>query len=148
MKNGQSMKATLNFSLFYLVDWSEDDYPRSQLKTQSVFQTFQTKTQWESRSDCWLLLSSILIVEIKVWLKIIYTSVPLLAIWNSFYSVPHCPIHAFFVLTVMLVHFALHLTEKMQVLPYFYLYFKTAMSHPVREAKWGLNFQKIVKIRF
>lgn len=96
MKNDQSMKATLNFSLFYLVDWSEDDYPGSQLKTQSVFQTFQTKTQWESRSDCWLLLSSILIVEIKVWLKIIYTSVPLLAIWNSFYSVPHCPIHAFF----------------------------------------------------
>ena len=96
MKNDQSMKATLNFSLFYLVDWSEDDYPRSQLKTQSVFQTIQTKTQWESRSDCWLLLSSILIVEIKVWLKIVYTSVPLLAIWNSFYSVPHCPIHAFF----------------------------------------------------
>lgn len=48
----------------------------------------------------------------------------------------------------MLVKSTLHLTEKKQVLPYSYLYFKTSELYVVREAKLDTNFQKIGYCRF
>lgn len=48
----------------YVTRWTDRkiDYPWSQPEMQGVFQTFQTKTQWDTHSDCWLLLSLVNII--------------------------------------------------------------------------------------